>query len=397
MAKRETNPILEKNKGLFIALLANFAIFGVTVTIFGATVPKIIRVFGWSYLVTGAILSGSALGYFISSFISGFLVHRYGPRVVLLTGLLLQALGLAAFGAVGNAIVNLGAVLCLGFGQGATEVVTNVCVARMERPGQSRLMSLMHAAFPVGAIMGPLVVGWLIASSFSWKLMYRAMALLSLVMAGVLSTFEFEGLRTEDEKTHQSHRVSALIRCPLLVFLCITIFLYVGSEIGVSSWVAEYFVKFFEVGVSEGAYMVSVFWAGIMTGRLLVSYAYRGYRQAELLVGLCGRDRYRHCGSGILGCLPSDNGDCRRLLQEGTEYSDRNGVDSGGYRVFLLPIRHGSDCERVWNSYRLSVLPCDYVVNVGFGGCGSVLGEESKRLGFGLTQTCAALSQKILK
>ena len=287
MAKRETNPVLEKNKGLFIALLANFAIFGVTVTIFGATVPKIIRVFGWSYLVTGAILSGSALGYFVSSFISGFLVHRYGPRVVLLTGLLLQALGLAVFGAVGNAIVNLGAVLCLGFGQGATEVVTNVCVARMERPGQSRLMSLMHAAFPVGAIMGPLVVGWLIASGFSWKLMYRAMALLSLVMAGVLSTFRFEGLRTEDEKTHQPHRVSALIRCPLLVFLCITIFLYVGSEIGVSSWVAEYFVKFFEVGVSEGAYMVSVFWAGIMTGRLLVSYAYRGYRQAELLVGLC--------------------------------------------------------------------------------------------------------------
>jgi len=287
MAKRDSNPVLEKNKGLFLALLANFAIFGVTVTIFGATVPKIIRVFGWSYLVTGAILSGSALGYFVSSFISGFLVHRYGPRVVLLTGLLLQALGLAVFGTVGNAIVNLAAVLSLGFGQGATEVVTNVCVARMERPGQSRLMSLMHAAFPVGAITGPVAVGWLLSSGLDWKYVYRAMAFLSVCMAAILSSFSYEALRTEEEKRREPHSAITLIHTPLLLFLCITIFLYVGSEIGVSSWVAEYFVKLFGVGMSAGAYMVSVFWIGILLGRLLVSYAYRGYRQAELLVGLC--------------------------------------------------------------------------------------------------------------
>ena len=287
MSDRERNPILQQNRALFLALLVNFAIFGVTVTIFGATVPKIIRVFRWSYLVTGAILSGSALGYFLSSFVSGFLVHRSGPRAVLLFGLFLQAIGLAAFGVARNPFANLAAVLSLGFGQGATEVVTNVCVARMERPGQSRLMSLMHAAFPVGAIAGPAAVAALISSGYSWKYIYRAMAGVTIVMAIVLSHFNYEDLRTEEEKRRESYNAIGLMHNPLLVFLSLTIFLYVGSEIGVSSWVAEYFVKFFGVGASSGAFMVSIFWTGMLVGRLSVSYAYRGYRQGELLVGLC--------------------------------------------------------------------------------------------------------------
>jgi fucose permease len=70
----------------------------------------------------------------------------------------------------------------------------------------------------------------------------------------------------------------------LLFFLFLTIFLYVGAEIGVSSWIAEYYVEVFGTPVSVGAYVISVFWLGILIGRLGMYLAYHGYRQAEILL-----------------------------------------------------------------------------------------------------------------
>jgi len=271
---------------LFFALLANFVVFGVTVTILGATVPKVIRQFGWSYLVTGAILSSTSVGYFLSTFASGFLIRRLDHKRVILLGLFLQAAGLAVFGAVPDVFVNLIAAVSLGIGQGATEVVTNSCVAEMERPGQSRLMSLMHAAFPLGAISGPLLIGWLISVGRSWQVLYRAMAGMSLLLAGGLYLVSFKTIGRVEREDDEHPPTIGLLRSPLLLFLFLTIFLYVGSEIGVSSWVSEYYVKVFGTSVSAGAYMVSVFWFGVLVGRLSVSLGYRGYRQAELLLFL---------------------------------------------------------------------------------------------------------------
>ncbi len=275
-----------ENRKLFAALLLNFILFGVSLTIIGATVPKVIREFGWSYLATGMVLAASAVGYFVSSFFSGLLVFRFGPRIVILLGLGLQAVGLGSFGAVPGVLANLCATLLLGLGQGGTEVVTNFSVARMEAEGQSRLMNLMHAAFPMGAILGPILIGVLISVGQSWQAVFRAMALLSLGVAGLLSLLPFRFSDERDEGISEKAELSRLLRDPLLMFLFLTIFLYVGCEIGISSWVSEYYVEVFKTPAAVGAYMVSVFWAGVLVGRLSVSLGYRGHRQAEVLVAL---------------------------------------------------------------------------------------------------------------
>ncbi len=271
-------------RSLFTALLLNFTVFGFTVTIYGAVVPTIIRQFEWSYLATGVVLSASAVGYFVSSFVSGFLVQRFGPKRVIMLGLLLQTIGLSGFGAGSSVLFNLGATFLVGLGHGGTEVVTNFCVVRIEKAGQSRLMNLMHAAFPVGAILGPVFVGSLIAGGFRWQMVFRAMALLSLLIAGGLSYLSFSSVCREDVQDERHPKVSRLLVNPLLVFLFLTIFLYVGSEIGVSSWISEYYVGVFETEPSAAAYMVSVFWTGILIGRLGIYFFYHGVRQAEILV-----------------------------------------------------------------------------------------------------------------
>jgi fucose permease len=271
---------------LFFVLFANFVVFGAGAVVIGATVPKIIREFAWNYLAMGAVLAAGSVGYFGSTFLCGVLVRRWGAKKVILRTLVLQAVGLALFGMRPDLGTNLLAVVLIGLGEGGTEVGTNYCVVRMEPPGQSRLMNLMHAAFPAGAIAAALGMGLLLDRGVSWQVMFRGLAALCLLVAGALAFFPFTAMRARSGGGGSRPALGRLVRQPLLALFALIIFLYVGAEIGVSNWIAEYYVQILAAPAAVGASMVSVFWAGLFLGRLLLSAGYRSRRQAPLLFAL---------------------------------------------------------------------------------------------------------------
>ncbi|MBD3291507.1 MAG: MFS transporter, partial [Armatimonadia bacterium] len=126
-------PIDRRFRFIFFALLGTFATFGVTVTLVGATLPKVLESFQWSYAATGLVLCSGSVGYFVSSFCCGMLAERFGPKLVLALGLFVQGLGLSVFLRVPSVPVNLALFAAIGIGHGAVEVVVNYCVVRMER------------------------------------------------------------------------------------------------------------------------------------------------------------------------------------------------------------------------------------------------------------------------
>jgi fucose permease len=96
----------------------------------------------------------------------------------------------------------------------------------------------------------------------------------------------FSSVARPDEDEADNPRVLALLRRPLLIFSFLTLLLYVGTELGVSHWVAEYYERVLHAPEEAGRMMVSVLWAGVLVGRVAVSFGYRGTRQAEVLVVL---------------------------------------------------------------------------------------------------------------
>jgi fucose permease len=279
------NHLAKETRVLFWALLSNFVLFGVTLTIIGATIPEIIRGFHWSYTVTGIVLASGSVGYFSSSFLSGFLIKRFGSKRILVGGLFLEAIALLLFARHPSAIFNLSLTFLLGVGQGGTETVTNVNVIQMEKEGESRLMNLMHAAFCLGAIIGPFITGMLIATG-RWQVAYR-LAASSCFLMGVLFLFlSFAHIRQEKLATQSGGKTLDLLFNPLLVLLFLVLFLYVGTELGTSAWVAEYYVKILGTSSSVGAYIVSLFWTGLLLGRLAISLWYKERSLSGLLIFL---------------------------------------------------------------------------------------------------------------
>ena len=271
---------------LLACFFVNFVFFGAVVILAGAAVPEILRTYSWRYVDMGAILAGGSIGYFVSTFLCGFLLRHWGPKRVIVYGLVLQALGLSAFGQMSSLSINAIALLLIGLGQGGSEVVTNFCIVRIGYDGRSNLMNFVHAAFTAGAIAGPLGIGQLIEQGYPWQFAFLTLAFLSALMAFAFTQQSFESVSTATPQQMQTP-LRHLMNQPLMLLLTTLILLYVGVEIGTSNWIAEYFVQALGASASTGAYTVSLFWLGLLAGRLAVAVFYRSDDQAILLVTAC--------------------------------------------------------------------------------------------------------------
>jgi fucose permease len=269
---------------LYFLFLVGFVLFGVIFTVAGAALPQIIRTFGWSYTVTGLVLAASSAGYFLSSFINGFLMQRFPPRLILVIGLVIGALSTSLFVRWPSPWLNLCLNLGIGLCQGSIEVVTNLEVIHMEAKGQSRLMNLVHASFCIGAIVGPSAVGYLLNARIPLVSIFVVAAVLFAALAVVFAFTRFPRVRQKPEQA--AHTGVQLLRQPLLLLMTAALLVYVGVEIGVSSWSSEYVVRVLGVSASTGAFAVALFWLGLLAGRLGISFGYRGTRQELLMLGL---------------------------------------------------------------------------------------------------------------
>ncbi len=293
-----TDPSSIHVRKAFVYLFVNFLLFGGIATTVGATLPLVIREFDWDYLAAGWIFAASAAGFFISTFTSGMLIPIWGARKVMGVGLILQGIGIGFFGFHDSLILNLVFFIILGLGQGAVEVTTNLSVVCLETPGKSRLMNLVHSAFTVGAMVAPFLAGLLAWFNASWRMVYILMALCGVFM--LFWTLKSSWL-TEVHESSSSPDASPKLkffRDPLLLLLGGTIFFYVGAEIGISNWIAEYFVKIHQSSAAFGAMMVAILWLGIFVGRISIGAGYRGDRLVLVLV-LCSVVSFVFLGAAI--------------------------------------------------------------------------------------------------
>jgi len=269
---------------LYFLLLAGFVMFGVILTAAGAALPQIIVTFGWSYTVTGLVLAASSAGYFLSTFVNGFLIQRVPPKVIMLSGLAVGIASMAFFARWPSPWLNLALNFGIGLCQGAMEVVINLEIIHMEQKGQSRLMNLAHAVFCVGAIVGPAAVGYILNARIPVVAIFVIASALFAMLALFSALTRFPRVRqAPDPGAHAGLR---LLRQPLLLLMTAVLLVYVGTEIGVSSWASEYVVKVLGVSASTAAFAVALFWLGLLAGRLAISIGYRGTRQELLMLAL---------------------------------------------------------------------------------------------------------------
>jgi len=209
-------------------------------------------------------------GFFVAVLLTGIYSDRRGKLPSLLAGSIAMAFGLCLFAMSHSFNTALLAVLIVGVGGGCVEGTSTALLADLySGSDRTSMMNLSQAFFGIGAVAGPMAVGYLLKTNVDWRLAYYGAAALSILNA--ILAFGTFSLRMETPvQTHDSNcHVKGIFSNPLILWLTLGMLFYVGAESGPASWLAAYFKHDLHAAGWMAANSLAFFWGGILFGRVL--------------------------------------------------------------------------------------------------------------------------------
>ena len=262
----------------FVAMTCLFFFWGFITVLNDILIPFLKDSFDLNYTQAMLVQFCFFGAYFIISPFAGVLIDKVGYQQGIILGLLTTALGCFLF--YPSADLNIYEFFLFSFfvlASGITilQVAANPYVAALgpDKTAASRL-NLAQAANSLGTTVGPLVgaaliLGVVAADASAVQGPYLMLGLL-LVLAAVM--FRFIKLpRIASVESDQSKDDENIWNRRSLVLGALAIFLYVGGEVSIGSFLVNYFAEPSIAGLShlEAGEMVAYYWGAAMIGRLV--------------------------------------------------------------------------------------------------------------------------------
>jgi fucose permease len=246
-----------------------FLSLGLPDGLLGVAWPGIRRSFGLELDAIGALLVATTAGYVASSFASGWILARMGVGALLAlscAGTGLALLGYAAAPAFG-ALVACGVLA--GLGAGAIDAGINTHAAERY---PARALGLLHAAYGLGAALGPALLTTLLMGGSPWQRGYAWVAFAQLALAAgffVTRRLWSPALRGDVAASAERATLPASLREPTARLGIAAFFLYTGLEAAAGAWTFSWLSEARGLGMARAGTGASAFWGGLLAGRLV--------------------------------------------------------------------------------------------------------------------------------
>jgi fucose permease len=149
-----------------------------------------------------------------------------------------------------------------------------------------RGINRLNVCFAAGAVAGPLWSGGVFAVDADARpLVFVSIAALAFAAGVVVVTSSLPERRHSPSDEPSATRLFAGMT-RLVWAMGVVLFLYVGAEFGLGSWVATYADEEFEAGIFLGGVITAGYWGSLMVGRLISGALLgRGIPAQNVLIG----------------------------------------------------------------------------------------------------------------
>lgn len=162
-------------------LLALVATYGIGRLAYGLFVPIFRAEFGLSVDMLGFYSSAAQAGYLVATVIAGALTARFGPRVPVVSGCVLLAVGAAVTAsASGPILLALGVTLAGTSAGGSWAPFSDAVAAQVPASGKRRALALVNAGSPVGLMVAS---GLVLGNGDRWRAVWWTFAAMGLLAA----------------------------------------------------------------------------------------------------------------------------------------------------------------------------------------------------------------------
>jgi len=272
---------------LSLAYLA-FVSLGLPDAVLGLAWPSMRDTFLLPQTAMGAILAASAAAYFVSGMLAGRLIHALNLGLLLAGSTALVALGLFGYATLPLFLLFLAAACFVGFGSGAIDAALNTYAAQHFGP---RHMTWLHAAYSVGAALGPVLMTALLTRGANWRTGY---AVIGAVLGALSVTFVVmrrhwagdpapAGAATAPEAPKAS--AWEALRRPRVRLQSLVFFFYTGVELTAGQWSYTVLREGRGLDTAEAGTWASLYWGSLFAGRVLSGFVVERVGPVRLLRG----------------------------------------------------------------------------------------------------------------
>ena len=268
----------------FIAMTCLFFFWGFITVLNDILIPFLKESFNLNYTQAMLVQSCFFGAYFIISPLAGKLIDRVGYQQGIVLGLLTTAAGCLLFYPSSELhlyVLFLLAFFVLASGITILQVAANPYVAALgpENTAASRL-NLAQAANSFGTTVGPLVgaaliLGVAVADASAVQGPYLMLAGLLVAVALMFRFIKLPKIASVESEENTND--DSVWNRRSLVLGALAIFLYVGGEVSIGSFLVNYFAESSIGGLSheKAGEMVAYYWGAAMVGRLVGAAAMR--------------------------------------------------------------------------------------------------------------------------
>ncbi|KQX96440.1 MFS transporter [Rhodanobacter sp. Root480] len=281
-----------------IVINAVFLMWGLMTVLNDILIPHLKGLFTLNYFEVMLVQFTFFGAYFIMSVPCSALLARIGYRATIITGLLVTAVGAVLFlpaAAVSSYPLFLFAFFIMASGITALQVAANPYVSLLGEPrlASSRL-NLAQMFNSVGTVLGPYIIGPLIlsgatlgaaalaalpeAEQVAYRMSqarlvqgpYLVLTVVLVLLALAIWLFRLPPLATsEDASAASEHRFIDALRHPRVALGVVAIFVYVGAEVSIGSFLINFIARPDIGNISEAAaaHYVALYWGGAVVGR----------------------------------------------------------------------------------------------------------------------------------
>ncbi len=277
------------------ALTTLFFMWGLITSLNDILMPHLKAAFELTYTQTTLIQFCFFSAYFIMSVPAGAAVQRVGYQRGIIFGLVIAGIGAALFYPAAQYRVYglfLGALFVLASGITLLQVAANPLVALLgSHSSASSRLTLTQAFNSLGTTIGPYLGAGLILGGTTAltavsrvQLPYLGLAAAFWLLAVVISLIRLPGQVQATTTVRRSADPSLFSHRPLLLGVG-AIFLYVGGEVSIGSFLVNLFSEP-DIGAlshEDAGRLMSLYWGGAMVGRFIGSWVMHRVKASQVL------------------------------------------------------------------------------------------------------------------
>jgi FHS family L-fucose permease-like MFS transporter len=280
------------NKGYGFALTSLTTLFfmwGFITCLNDILIPHLKAVFNLTYVQAMLVQFCFFGAYFLMSLPSGFIVKRVGYKKGIVIGLIIAAIGCTLFypaASLHNYPIFLFSLFVLASGITLLQVSANPYVSMLGSPDTaSSRLTLTQAFNALGTTVAPSFGALLILDSAaealatpaqnaeSVQVPYLLLATMLLILAAIFAWLKLPNLSTEEDNkdTVTGKNEGSAWQYRHLVLGAIGIFMYVGAEVAIGSFLVSFLALDEIAGINESvaAHYITYYWGGAMVGRFI--------------------------------------------------------------------------------------------------------------------------------